>query len=135
MPALYLDTSAILRPILEKGTSPEVEDRILGATRLITSRLTSVEAARAVLRERRSGQISEVRLTEIERDIDRLWTRCDFWEISRRICDTARIVAPTKWLRALDAIHLATFITARRRLPDLELLTADDRLRAAAEGV
>jgi predicted nucleic acid-binding protein len=38
-------------------------------------------------------------------------------------------------LRALDAIHLATFVLARRRLQALELLTADERLAEAALGV
>ena len=32
----------------------------------------------------------------------------------------------------LDALHLATFQLARRHLAGLELLTADDKLRAAA---
>ncbi len=31
-----------------------------------------------------------------------------------------------------DALHLATFVLARRRIPDLELQTADARLRTAA---
>jgi hypothetical protein len=38
-------------------------------------------------------------------------------------------------LRALDAIHLATYVLARRRLAGLELLTTDDRLQHAATGV
>jgi len=38
-------------------------------------------------------------------------------------------------LRTLDAIHLATFVLARRRLEGLELLTADERLQEAAFGV
>jgi len=37
-------------------------------------------------------------------------------------------------LRALDALHLATFLNARRRLDDLEILTADSRLQDAAAG-
>jgi predicted nucleic acid-binding protein len=35
-------------------------------------------------------------------------------------------------LRSLDAIHLATFVLARRELEGLELLTVDERLRTAA---
>jgi hypothetical protein len=38
-------------------------------------------------------------------------------------------------LRALDAIHLATFVLARRRIAEIELLTVDDRLRNAAAAV
>jgi predicted nucleic acid-binding protein len=35
-------------------------------------------------------------------------------------------------LRTLDALHLATFLTARARIQGLELLTADRRLQDAA---
>ena len=41
-------------------------------------------------------------------------------------------MAPDKALRTLDALHLATFLLARRRIEGLELLTADERLEAAA---
>ena len=43
-----------------------------------------------------------------------------------------RHVAPDRALRTLDALHLATFLLARRRIEGLELLTADERLEDAA---
>ena len=46
-PALYLDTSAVLRAVIETGLSPEIEKRIGSASVLITSRLSLVESARA----------------------------------------------------------------------------------------
>ena len=57
--ALYLDTSAVLRAVLEVGTTPTIEEEIGAAATLITSRLSLVEAARAFLRLRSSGQVSE----------------------------------------------------------------------------
>jgi predicted nucleic acid-binding protein len=135
MPALYLDTSAVLRTILEKGSTPEIEEQILRAPSLVTSRLTSIEASRALLRRKQLGEISEVKFVDAEHETNLLWTRCEFWEISRRVCELACVVAPTKLLRALDAIHLATFLVARADIPDLQLLTVDERLRRAAEDV
>jgi hypothetical protein len=41
-------------------------------------------------------------------------------------------VTPDTALRTLDALHLAPFLLARRRLEGLELLTADERLEDAA---
>jgi predicted nucleic acid-binding protein len=35
-------------------------------------------------------------------------------------------------VRALDALHLATFVIACRRIGGLEILTVDERLLAAA---
>lgn len=130
--ALYIETSAVLRAVLESGMSPEVEARLAGARRLVTSRLSVVEASRALLRLRREGVVAEAALADAARELDRLWSRCDVWEITAGICDLAASAAPARLLRTLDAIHLATYLTARRRLGDVTLLTADRRLEEAA---
>jgi hypothetical protein len=47
--------------------------------------------------------------------------------------DTSAVLRSIREIaRALDAVHLATFVTARRRIADLEMLTVDERLRTAA---
>ena len=131
--ALYLDTSAVLRAALESGLDVEI-DRAIGETDvLVTSRLSLVESSRVLHRLRRRGGLSEARLAEVERSIDAIWGRTEIWELSDAICEAARHVAPGRALRALDALHLATFVAARRRIEGLELLTADERLRDAAE--
>jgi predicted nucleic acid-binding protein len=130
---LYLDTSAVLRAVLESGASPEVEERIAAASFLLTSRLSLVESARALLRLRQSGSLAEARLADAEREMSSLWSRCEIFELSAGVCELARGVAPTRPLRALDALHVATFVMARRRIGDLELLTVDERMRRAVE--
>ena len=134
MSELYVDTSAVLRPILESGTSAEIESKFRSATVLVTSRLSMVEAARAVLRFRQTGQLSETKLADAARQLDIFWMRCDIFEISPEVCRVASQVAPTRLVRSLDAIHLATFVLVRQRVADLEFVTADRRLLAAAEG-
>ncbi len=129
---LYLDTSAVLRAVLEGGTTPEIEERIRTADVVITSRLSLVEAARALLRLRQSGDVAEERLADASREIEALWARCDVWELTASVCEMAAQVAPLRPLRTLDALHLATYLLARRRIDDLSLLTADARLEAAA---
>jgi predicted nucleic acid-binding protein len=130
---LYVETSAALRAVLERGLTPDVERRLAGASVLLTSRLSLVEAARALLRLRASSRAPERDLARAERDLDELWSRCDVWELTTEVCDLAARVAPRHPLRTLDAIHVATLLLARRRLGDVDLLTADDRLRAAFE--
>lgn len=132
---LYLDTSAILRAILENGASPEVEALIAAAPALITSRLSLVESSRALHRLRQLGQVSEAKLADAQREISALWARCELWELTRSVCEMARHVAPAKSLRTLDALHLATFVLARERIAGLELVTVDGRLQAALEVV
>jgi predicted nucleic acid-binding protein len=133
-PALYLDTSSVLRATLESGTTPELEARIGAAEVLITSRLSLVEASRALLRARQLGLAPEARLADVERELDLLWARTELWELTAAVCELARVVAPARPLRSLDALHLATYLLARRRLEGLELITADERLREAAMG-
>jgi predicted nucleic acid-binding protein len=130
--ALYLDTSVALRATFEGGTTPDIEARVAAAPVLITSRLSLVESARALLRLRRQDGVAESRLADARRELDALWTRCELWELTAAVCDLASHVAPDRSLRMLDALHLATFLLARRRIEGLELLTADERLEAAA---
>jgi predicted nucleic acid-binding protein len=132
---LYLDTSAVLRALLETGVSQDIEDRIRGAFALLTSRLSLVEAARALHRLRQLGQISESRLADAEREVGALWARCQIWELTPAVCEAARQVAPGKPLRTLDALHLATYVLARQKIADLELVTSDARLANAAETI
>lgn len=133
-PPLYLDSSAILRPLLEEGMTPEVKERIAAADVLLTSRLSLVETARAFIRVRQLGEKPERLIADAERSAQSLWRRCEIWELTREICESAETVAPRTFLRSLDALHLATYLLARREIDDLELLTVDDRLREAAEG-
>ncbi len=130
---LYVETSAALRAVLERGLSPDVERRLAEADVLLTSRLSLVESARALLRLRASGRTSERGVVRAERNLDELWSRCDVWELTPEVCDLAARVAPRHPLRTLDAIHVATLLLARRRLGDVDLLSADERVRKAAD--
>jgi predicted nucleic acid-binding protein len=127
-PALYVDTSALLRAVLHGGTTPELERKIAESERLLTSRLALVESARALLRIRRTGEIPESRIADAERSLDSLLGRCEIWELDEMVCDLAARVAPRQTLRTPDALHLATFLLARRQIEGLELLTTDARL-------
>lgn len=132
---LYLDTSAVLRAVLETGLTPEVGARIETASYLVTSRLSMVEAARALHRVRNSPEVAEESLTRAVRSVEALWSRCEIWELTPRVCERACLVRPDIPLRTLDALHLATFLLARERIEELELLTVDRRLEEAAAGL
>ena len=82
--ALYLDTSVVLRAVLEVGTTPQVEKAIGEADFLVTSRLALVESARAMIRARHLARVSEARLADAQRELDALWSRCEIWELTSR---------------------------------------------------
>ncbi|MEX2282630.1 MAG: type II toxin-antitoxin system VapC family toxin [Gemmatimonadota bacterium] len=129
---VYLDTSAVLRAVLESGTTPDIDAALGSAQVLVTSRLSLVESARALLRLRIDGMATESQIASAAREIDSIWARCAIWELTRSICELAAQAAPTLRVRALDAIHLATYLNARRRLGEIDLLTTDRRLAEAA---
>ena len=83
------------------------------------------------------GRVSGGRVAEVaafDHDDAVGWKRqCELWELSPAVCELASMVAPDRALRTLDALHLATFLIARRRLEGITLLTADERLRQAAD--
>lgn len=132
-PALYLDTSAVLRAVLEAGTSPEIERQIQMASALITSRLSIVESARAFHRLRIQDSVGSVALADAEQETARLWSQCEIWELTPEVCELAGAVAPGASLRTVDALHLATYVLARRALGAIELVSADDCLIRAVE--
>ena len=74
---LYLDTTAVLRATLESGTTPEVEEMIRGAPALLTSRLSLVEASRALLRARTVFRVPEPRLAAVEHEVESLWAHLE----------------------------------------------------------
>jgi predicted nucleic acid-binding protein len=94
--------------------------------------LTIVESSRVLLRLRALAGHDEAELADAEREIRELIARAEIWELSLKVCELARAVAPGLPLRTLDALHLATFVLARQQIEGLELLTTDDRLRRAA---
>jgi predicted nucleic acid-binding protein len=76
--------------------------------------------------------VSEQALADATRELDDIWARCEVWGLTSEVCELAERVAPTKSLRTLDALHLSTYLLARRHIEGLELLTEDRRLAEAA---
>ena len=133
MDVASLDASAVLRAVLERGLTPDIEQALGRARWLVTSRLSLVESARAFLRLRLQG-VSETTIADAAREADSIWTRCAVWELTPVLCELAAHVAPLHNLRTLDALHLATYLHVRQQLDaDVQLLSADRRLMAAAE--
>ncbi len=129
---LYLESSALLRVLFEQDGREEILARLDEAERLLTSRLTKIECGRALLRLAAERTVPPERLARAEQDLAALFDRIELVEISSEVGDLAARVAPSAPLRSLDAIHLASWQIARRFASDLELLTADRRLAAAA---
>jgi predicted nucleic acid-binding protein len=86
----------------------------------VTSRIATVEVARAVARQ---GAVDPARASAVLEQVTLI-------ELDAEVADRAAALAPAT-LRSLDAIHLATAIGIRRELD--AVITYDARLAAAAD--
>jgi len=57
------------------------------------------------------------------------WT---FMTMDKDVVEGAKSVFPVEPVRSLDALHLASALKARRMLPELSMLTLDQRIRENA---
>jgi predicted nucleic acid-binding protein len=132
MSPVLVDSSVVVRAVLERGLPRAVARAVAASSALVVSRLALVETARALDRAQAEGRVTNEMFAKAQEQVAELFGRCEIWEVSRSVCDAAGILAPRSGIRTLDAIHLATFLAARKRLPSLKLLTTDQRLRDVA---
>lgn len=120
MSALYLDSSAFVKVVVEEAESSALRAFLAaGGARRVSSTLLRTEALRAV---RHLGPDALATAREGLR-------RVDLVGIDDRILDAAGILEP-RVLRTLDAIHLATALALG---DDLDaIVTYDERMLAAA---
>jgi predicted nucleic acid-binding protein len=99
---------------------------------LVVSRLALVETGRALRHAHTEKRITASGLLRVESEVEELWARCEIWELTRAVCKEAKDLAPNSALRTLDALHLATFLAVRRKLPSAKLLSLDTRMLGVA---
>ena len=56
-------------------------------------------------------------------------------ELSREVAERAEGSFPVEPVRTLDALHLASALLLRQALPDLRILSTDDRVRSNGRGL
>ena len=119
--ATYLDSSAIVKLAVAETESAALRRYLRRRAPLVVSALARTEVARALL---------PLGPAAVQRGHDVL-NRVELIRVSDRILMDAGSLLPAQ-LRSLDAIHLASLLAARSTLPDIEVLSLDDRIRNAA---
>lgn len=123
MSGCYLDASAIVKLATAEPESVALRTWLHGQSPLVTSRISSVEVARAVGRK---GGGSAARGRAAVREA---LASLDVTELDARIADLAAELRPPT-LRAMDAIHLASVLVLEGEVEIV--VTYDARLADAA---
>jgi predicted nucleic acid-binding protein len=119
---VYVDTSALLKRVIVEDGSDQVRSALRSSAEagdlLASSALTWVEVERALRRAevRSTGDLAEAALAGI-----------DELPLDTSVLERARTIGPST-LRSLDALHLASAVTAGADL----VMTFDARLALAA---
>jgi predicted nucleic acid-binding protein len=106
----------------------------LGTAELVlTSCLTLIECDRVLLRAVDMNLVAEAEAAARRASLARAADHWVVFDLDGEVVERARRRFPAEPIRSLDAIHLATAVLARSLVPDLTLLSLDERVRRSAE--
>jgi predicted nucleic acid-binding protein len=116
----YLDSSAIVKLIVEEQESTALRRYLRGRQALVSSALARTEVKRAVI---------QLGVPAMQRADDVL-NRIELVRLNNAVLNAAGVMKPDE-LRSLDAIHLATAALFETTLSDL--VTYDTRMATAGQ--
>jgi len=119
--------------LMGEPEGPQVQAALIGAESVTSSDLTLIECHRLLIRGVARGETSETEAAAARRGyLTSAAVKWDVLQIGKDIVERALRPFPLEPLRSLDAIHLASALTARVAFPTGEILTLDKRIRSAA---
>lgn len=128
---VYVDSSVVLRIVLgEPGALPSWR-RI---QRAISSHLVRLECLRTIDRARLRLALADGEVAERRAAVLEVLEGFDMVPIDAAVLERAADPFPTS-LGSLDAVHLASALQVRSRIPDVRLATHDAELAIAARAV
>jgi predicted nucleic acid-binding protein len=126
---VYAESSSVLHWLLDEAHADEIHGLLRAATKVVCSRLTLVETRRVIRRAVAETLLDEIGGTAILEVLARAAAGWAVLEMSREVAERAEAPFPVEPVRTLDALHLASALLLRQALPDLRLLSSDDRVR------
>lgn len=122
MPAMYLDSSALVKLVVEEPESRALRHHLRRRRAVVSSSLARTEVLRALLAEGEEG-LARGRA---------VLARVELVRVNDRVLNAAAVLLPAD-VRSLDAIHLAT---AQQLGGDLShVVTYDERMLVAATSI
>ncbi len=125
----YVDTSTLLKRLLDEDGSAQADIIWEAADVLASATMVVVEARAALAAAERGGRLTaeEHRVAKIE--LSDLLDELTFVDVTSDLIESAADLAEQEALRGYDAVHLAAALTVRAQL----LTSSDSALCAAAD--
>jgi predicted nucleic acid-binding protein len=130
---LYAESSAALAWLLEEEHGELVAETLASADLVVASDLTLIECDRVLIRAVALDELDESDSVNRQARLNAVSMQWTLLTLDEDIIERARRPFPSEPVRTLDAIHLASALTARKALADLAMLSLDRRVRKAAE--
>lgn len=108
---VYLDTSAFVPLLIEEPTSQTCGALWDVADRLVSTRLTHVEAASALAAAQRLGRITSEEHRAGRERLTELWPGFDVVELDEQLMAAAAQAAMAQGLRGYGSVHFAAAVT------------------------
>lgn len=118
--------------LLGESASGAAREALEDAGTVVASELTLIECDRALLRAALTGRVAEAAAADRRAWLARVSDQWTVLGLDPEIAARARRPFPREPLRTLDALHLATALSARATFDGLRLLSLDERVRSAA---
>jgi len=132
---VYAETSAVLRWLFAEEGGEAVREALQAAAKVATSRLTLIETRRVVHRAEREGRVTAAQAADLRAVFAQAASTWAALEVSDEVARRAEAGVPVEPVRTLDAIHLASALLLREVLPDLAIVTTDERVRSNAHAL
>jgi uncharacterized protein with PIN domain len=129
---VYVESSAVLSWLLGESGGERVAHVLRDADAIVASDLTVLECERVLIRARTSGLITEAAAADQHAALARVSLHWTLLRVDSEVLDRCRHPFPIEPVRTLDAIHLASALTARAAVPRVAMVSLDQRVRENA---
>jgi predicted nucleic acid-binding protein len=126
---LYAESSAVLAWLLDEKSAADVRRSLAAAEIIVASDLTLIECDRVIIRAAALGELTEAEAADRHAHLTAAASHWQILRVAPEIVERARQPFPGDSIRTLDAIHLASALTARTAIIGLMLLSLDDCVR------
>ena len=129
---LYAESSAVLAWLLAEPEGEKVALALRAADHVIVSDLLFVECDRACIRAETLAALTPGQAAAVRARLARVGAHWETLRLSPPVIERSRQPFPVEPVRSLDAIHLSSALDVRPALPEIQVLSLDERVRRNA---